>query len=131
MTNYEKMNMTPDEYEHNMKVLTALARVETLQKVANSEFMEHKAEDRIHFDRLYDSIEVIEKSIAGVPGLILKHSKTTKIDTMVDARKEFTPITDFKVFQTKVLYAVTGAITAGSLLGTVLSIFLAGSKLIS
>lgn len=97
--------MSPDEYEHNISVLTAIAKIETLQEVANGEFMAHKEEDRIHFDRIYDDLESIVATVA------------------LNA-------TDFKVFQTKVIYAVVGAITLGTVLGTLLNIFLTGSKLV-
>lgn len=102
----KSLTMSPDEYDHNIKVLTAIAKIQTLQEVANSEFMSHKAEDRSHFDRIYDSLEDLVASVSG-------------------------NATNFKVFQTKVLYAVMGAITLGTVLGTVLNIFLTGSKLIS
>ena len=55
MTTEKKLTMTPDEYEHNIKVLTSITEIRTLQKVANSEFMAHKDEDKVHFDRIYDS----------------------------------------------------------------------------
>ena len=106
MTQEKRIDMSPDEYEHNIKVLTNIEKIKTLQEVANTEFMAHKKEDRVHFDRLYDSVEDIEKSIS-------KYAA------------------DFRVFQTKILYAVMGAITVGTILGTVLNIFVAGSKLIS
>ena len=102
----QKIEMSPDEYEHNIKVLTAIAKIQTLQEVANGEFMAHKEEDRTHFDRIYDSIEDLVSAVA-------------------------TNASNFKVFQTKVLYAVMGAITVGTVLGTVLNIFLTGSKLIN
>lgn len=98
--------MSPDEYDHNIKVLTAIAKIQTLQEVANGEFMAHKQEDKTHFDRIYDSLEDLVASVS-------------------------TNAANFKVFQTKVLYAVMGAITVGTVLGTVLNIFLTGSKLIS
>lgn len=102
----QNISMSPDEYEHNIKVLTAIAKIQTLQEVANGEFMAHKEEDRTHFDRIYDSLEDLVASVAG-------------------------NATNFRVFQTKVLYAVMGAITLGTVLGTVLNIFLTGSKLVS
>lgn len=102
----KSINMSPDEYEHNIKVLTDLAKIHTLQEVANTEFMAHKAEDKVHFDRIYDELEKLTAAIA-------------------------VNVSNFKVFQTKVLYAVMGAITVGTVLGTVLNIFLTGSKLIS
>ncbi len=106
MTTEKSLTMSPEEYEHNIKVLTTIAKIQTLQEVANGEFMAHKEEDKTHFDRIYDSIEDIVASIAS-------------------------NASNFKVFQTKVLYAVMGAITVGTVLGTVLNIFLAGSKLVS
>ena len=101
----QKIEMSPDEYDHNIKVLTAIAKIQTLQEVANGEFMAHKEEDRTHFDRIYDSLEDIVASVS-------------------------TNASNFKVFQTKVLYAVMGAITVGTVLGTILNILLTGSKLI-
>lgn len=102
----EIISMTPDEYAHNIKVLTAIAKIQTLQDVANNEFILHKEEDRVHFDRIYDSIEELVAAVA-------------------------LNVTDFKVFQTKVIYAVIGAITLGTVLGTILNIFLTGSKIVS
>ena len=102
----QNISMSPDEYDHNIKVLTSIAKIQTLQEVANSEFMAHKEEDRVHFDRIYDSIEDMVASIA-------------------------TNSSNFKVFQTKVIYTVMGAITLGTVLGTVLNIFLAGTKLVN
>jgi len=102
----KSLTMSPEEYEHNIKVLTAIAKIQTLQEVANGEFMAHKVDDKTHFDRIYDSLEELVASVAG-------------------------NATNFKVFQTKVLYAVMGAITLGTVLGTVLNIFLSGSKLVS
>ena len=102
----QNISMSPDEYEHNIKVLTSIAKIQTLQEVANGEFMAHKEEDRTHFDRIYDSLEDLVASVSG-------------------------NATNFQVFQTKVLYAVMGAITLGTVLGTVLNIFLASTKLVS
>jgi hypothetical protein len=106
MTQEKNITMNPDEYEHNIKVLTSITEIKTLQKVSNKEFMDHKKEDKVHFDRLYDSIEDLVAAVA------LNASNA-------------------KVFQTKVLYAVMGAITLGTTIGTLLNIFITGSKLVS
>ena len=106
MTTQKSITMSPDEYEHNIKVLTAITEIKTLQKVSNSEFMAHKDDDKEAFDRINASIRALVKTVGQ-------------------------NASNFRVFQTKVLYAVMGAITVGTVLGTVLNILLTGSRLVS
>jgi len=123
--------MTQEEHDNEVKMIVAITRVETLQAVANDSFDAHRAEDRVHFDRLYDSIEAIEKGIGQIPAMIMKHGEEIKKDALEDARQEFNPITDFKVFQTKVTSIIVGVTIAGSLLGVGLNWLVQASKLIS
>jgi len=127
----DKQLMTQEEHDKEMKMVVAITRVETLQAVANESFDAHRAEDRVHFDRLYDSIEAIEKGIGQIPTMIMKHGDEIKKDTLDEARQEFNPITEFKVFQTKVTSIIVGVTIAGTLLGTLLNWVVQAGKLVN
>jgi len=88
--------MTPDDVT---KIHVSLAKIETLQAVSNKEFEDHKKEDRIHFDRIYDTLE----------DYVVTMSENT---------------TALKVFETKVLAWVTGISVAGIALSSVINWYL-------
>jgi len=88
--------MAPDDVT---KILVSLAKIETLQDVSNSEFMAHKAEDKIHFDRIYDTLE-------------------ENVLTMGDNH------TALKVFETRVLAWVAGISVAGVAISAAVNLYL-------
>jgi len=81
------------------KIHVSLAKIETLQKVGNKEFEDHKAEDTIHFDRIYDKLEEY----------VITMSENTSA---------------LKVFETKVLAWVAGISVAGVAISAALNIYL-------
>lgn len=123
--------MTQSEHEKELTIMMAITRVETLQVVANKAFESHKDEDRVHFDRIYDTLEQIASSMAKITTSIITHGEQIQEATLAKARKEFNPITEFKIFQTKVTYIIVGVTIAGTFLGAVLNWLVQGSKLIS
>ena len=126
----EKM-ITQGEHQKELAIMVAITRVETLQVVANKAFDSHKDEDRIHFDRIYDTLEDIAKKMGEIPATIINHGEQMQENTLAKARKEFNPITEFKIFQTKVTSIIVGVTIAGSLLGVALNWLVQTSKLIS
>lgn len=100
-TTNENSNMTPQE--QSREVLRTLTRIETLQKVGNNEFMEHKKDDRVHFDRLYDADE----------DLLEKFAQST---------------TEFKVFKTQVIYSIIGGMFVASAVASFIGTFFTAAK---
>lgn len=123
--------MTRDEYEQELAIMVALTRVETKQEIANKAFETHSKEDRVHFDRLYDSTEEILAKLAEIPASSLRRAEEIKDALMEESRKEFTTITAFKVFETKVTYIIIGVTVAGTILGSALDWLLQSGKLLA
>ena len=81
------------------KILVSLAEIKTLQRVSNKEFEDHKKEDKVHFDRIYDTLEEY----------VVKMSDNT---------------TALKVFETKVLAWVAAISVAGVVISAGINIYL-------
>jgi len=80
-------------------LLVELAKIQTLQKVSNKEFEDHKKEDKVHFDRIYDTLEEY----------VVKMSDNTSA---------------LRVFETKVLAWVAGISTAGVAISAIVNLYL-------
>jgi len=100
--------------------LVAIARVETLQHVLNSEFNEHKKEDSEHLDRLYDADKRILAEVTTVPEKLIKCSETLKTDILNISRREFTTITNFEIFRTEVKASVRVGVAIGSVASSII-----------
>ncbi len=110
--------------EGEVQLLVAVSEVKTMQKMHMDLFNDHKDEDETHFKNLYDADKQILSEIQLIPGKMIVCSESIKTDVLKVARKEFTPITEFKVFRTWVITGMTAGITVGSIVGAVISYFL-------
>lgn len=119
------------DHEKEVAMIIAITRVETLQAVSNESFESHRAEDKIHFDRIYDTLEDISVKMGEIPTKIVSHGEAIKTDTLAISRKEFNSITSFKVFETKVTYIIIGVTLAGSFLGVLLNWLVQASRLVT
>jgi len=96
MSQEEIITMSPDDVT---KIHVSLAKIETLQAVSNKEFEDHKREDKVHFDRIYDTLEEYA----------IKMSDNTSA---------------LKVFETKVLAWVAGISVTGIAISAAINIYL-------
>ena len=104
-------------------ILIATARVETMQSILVDTFNDHKKEDSEHFDNLYDADKEILHEINLIPEKMVACSEKIKTETLLVARKEFTPILDFEVFKTEIVSSIrTGAIVSSVLTPIIISL---------
>lgn len=81
------------------QIHVSLMKIQTLQAVGNKEFEDHKMEDKVHFDRIYDKLEEYVVTMA---------ENTSAL----------------KIFETKVLAWVTGISVTGIVVSAVVNLYL-------
>lgn len=109
----EKKTHTQGEVD----LLVAVARVETLQCYMNDSFDDHKKEDDTNFSNLYNADKKILAEINLIPEKMVACSEKIKTETLLVARKEFTPVVKFEVFKTEIV----SSIRAGTIVSSVLT----------
>lgn len=97
-------------------ILISLARVETMQCMTADSFNEHKKEDTEQFERIYKSLEHIDEDVNKIPERMLQCKEKLKTEVLVQSRSEFTTITNFEIFKTKI---ITWGMAVGIIAGIV------------
>ena len=112
-----------------LETQVSLARVETLISVTRDDFVEHKADDERNFGEIFKSTREISSKIDKIPKTIVDCRDELKTEIHDEISEHFVSLIDFKVFTTKVIWAIVGGTTCASLIAWALSVLYTATKI--
>ena len=111
-----------------MEMQVSMGRVETLISITRDDFTEHKAEDERNFGQLFRATREISHKLDTLPQVISECRDEMERDLHSEIKESYVSLADYRVFTTKIIWAIIGGTTVASIVVWFLNAFVLGGK---